>query len=110
MVHGPQIGRCVVCGEMTDPFSNAACLQCGGAYHLALRQDVPGKDCGQVWINDEFQTLEYACDTCLGRTPTARAEASGADGAEPRGYTRRQGVRAADLLRQKRAGRERRTR
>jgi hypothetical protein len=108
VVHGPQVGRCVVCGEMTDPFSNATCLQCGGVYHLALRQDVPAKDCGQVWINDEFQTLEYACDACLGRAEPARDETAGER--EPRGYARRQGVRAADVLRQKRGERPRRPR
>ena len=108
MVHGPQVGRCVVCGEMTDPFSNATCLQCGGTYHLALRQDVPGKDCGQVWINDEHQTLDYACDVCLGRAETPASAAPEEN--EPRAYARRDGVRAADLLRRKRAERGRRGR
>lgn len=108
MVHGPQIGRCVVCGDMTDPYSNATCLQCGGIYHLALRQDVPAKDCGQVWINEEYQSLEYACDICLGRARPAAPDTPAA--AEPRAYARRDGVRASDLLRRKRAGRDRRGR
>ena len=108
MVHGPQAGRCVVCGEMTDPFSNAVCLQCGGAYHLALRQDIPAKDCGQVWINDEHQTLEYACNVCLG--VTAAGDSAGDEADAGRSYTRAQGVRASDILRRKRAGRARRPR
>jgi hypothetical protein len=73
---------------------------CNSSFHLALRQDVPAKDCGQVWIDDESQTLEFACDSCLGRTaPPAAAPA--ATESRPR-YARRQGGRAADVLQSKR--------
>ena len=99
-MHGPQVGVCRVCGEMTDVNSNATCLQCGASYHLALRQDLPGKDCGQVWINEEHQALEFACDICLGRAePPPDPEAGRAS--RPR-YARTQGTRAADLLRRRR--------
>lgn len=26
---------------------------------------MPGKDCGEVWINEEHLGLEFACNTCL---------------------------------------------
>jgi hypothetical protein len=99
MVHGPQVGVCRVCGDLTTVTSNASCMQCGGVYHLALRQDVPEKDCGQVWINEESQTLEFACDICLGQADFGPAAPPSAD--RPR-YARAQGTRAADVVRAKR--------
>ncbi len=27
--------------------------------------DMPGKDCGEVWVNEEHQALEFACNRCL---------------------------------------------
>ena len=102
-MHGPQVGVCRVCGEMTDVHSNAACMQCGATYHLALRQDVPARDCGQVWINDQYQTLEFACNVCLGYA----APAADPPAAAPRRYARRQGARAADVLRERRQRRRR---
>ena len=97
MVHGPQVGVCRVCGGMTTVTSNASCMQCGGTFHLALRQDLPDKDCGQVWINEESQTLEFACAVCLGQVEPVAEQASA-----PSRYARAQGVRAADVLRAKR--------
>lgn len=43
----------------------AYCNSCGQAYHLNQRNDIPGGDCGQVWINEEHLSLEFACDSCL---------------------------------------------
>lgn len=104
MVHGPQTGRCHVCGELTDTYSNAACLRCGSVFHLALRQDMPGKDCGQVWINDESQTLEFACNRCLGLAAPASDGATDETAAR---YSRSTHSRASDLLRARRKGRGR---
>jgi hypothetical protein len=90
---------------LTDTFSNATCMQCGFSFHLALRNDVPAKDCGQVWIDDESQTLDFACDVCLGKVdPTPAVEESG----NRTGYVRSEGMRASDVLRRKRAVRRRR--
>lgn len=101
MVYGPQTGVCRVCGELTDALSNAACMRCGGTYHLALRQDVPAKDCGQVWINEEHQTLEFACNICLGHAePAGSRAASRTD--EGKRYARREGASAADIVRRRR--------
>lgn len=35
------------------------------AFHLQQRQDVPGKDCGDVWIDEESLGLDFACFTCI---------------------------------------------
>lgn len=43
----------------------AYCNACGQAYHLNQRSDLPGADCGEVWINEEHLALEFACNTCL---------------------------------------------
>src|SRR5512140_2936373 len=56
---------CSVCGQVIADHMLAICGECGLPYHLNQRNDLPGADCGQVWINDEFMTLEFACDTCL---------------------------------------------
>ncbi|MCA9821216.1 MAG: helix-turn-helix domain-containing protein [Dehalococcoidia bacterium] len=56
---------CSVCGEGFQPHTLALCSQCGKAYHLNQRQDLEGKDCGDVWISDEHMALEFACNSCL---------------------------------------------
>jgi hypothetical protein len=71
--------RCVVCGERLDEVNSAVCDACGGRYHLIVRRDRPGKDCGDVWLNEAYLVLEYACSNCLGggSAPAGSAEASG---------------------------------
>jgi predicted amidophosphoribosyltransferase len=56
---------CSVCSEDVTEESEAWCNSCGKPYHLSQRVDVPGKDCGKVWINEDHLALEFACDTCL---------------------------------------------
>jgi len=56
---------CCVCSEEVTTVMEAWCGACGLSYHLSQRIDVPGKDCGQVWINEEHLSLEFACDRCL---------------------------------------------
>ena len=56
---------CSVCGEATSEASSALCNFCGERFHLNQRNDQPGKDCGGVWINDQFLALEFACQRCL---------------------------------------------
>ncbi|MER3420451.1 MAG: hypothetical protein C4290_07965 [Chloroflexota bacterium] len=93
---------CRVCGEPTTEFSHAVCSRCDLPFHLALRQDVPAKDCGQVWINPLHLGLEFGCNVCLGIEAAAAAPNSGSAEAAPRRrYTRHQGVRAQELLRRR---------
>jgi hypothetical protein len=47
------------------PHMVATCDSCGLNYHLNQRADLPGDDCGQVWINEEHLGLEFACNNCL---------------------------------------------
>jgi hypothetical protein len=56
---------CKVCNEPTETHTEAVCNACGGTYHLNQRADMPGKDCGEVWINEEHMGLEFACNVCL---------------------------------------------
>jgi hypothetical protein len=56
---------CVVCGEAADPGLSAECNWCDGRYHLNQRNDIEAKDCGQVWIDEQFLALQFACNTCL---------------------------------------------
>ena len=58
---------CRVCSEAVEESTSAVCNGCGERFHLNLRNDREGKDCGQVWINEEFLALEFACFVCRGR-------------------------------------------
>ena len=59
---------CHVCSEAVDTTNSATCNTCGNPFHLRLRNDAEGKDCGEVWINEQFLALEFACLICLGRS------------------------------------------
>lgn len=65
---------CHVCTEAIDASNSATCNTCGSAFHLRLRNDAEGKDCGEVWINEQYLALEFACFTCLGRGPADAVE------------------------------------
>lgn len=89
--------RCAVCSTAMDT-NRATCNECGREFHLALRTDVPARDCGDAWIDDDVQALVFGCDLCLGKAvpPAPR-----------RRYARREGSSAGDLARKRaqRAGR-----
>lgn len=100
---------CRVCGEPTSQYSHASCDGCGETFHLALRQDIPAKDCGQVWINDEFMALEFSCNVCLdvvapdtAAPPLPPVESVPGAPTVKRRYARRDGINASALLRDKR--------
>jgi len=63
---------CHVCGEESDENALAFCSHCDERFHLNPRNDVPGKDCGAVWINEQYLGLEYACQRCLDDGAEAR--------------------------------------
>jgi hypothetical protein len=65
---------CSVCGETTDEKSSSVCNTCGERFHLNQRNDLPGKDCGTVWIDDRYLALEFACQRCLDGASGAPAE------------------------------------
>jgi hypothetical protein len=57
--------NCYVCALVVEGHMEAYCNTCGNLYHLNSRADLPGDDCGQVWINEEHLSLQFACNTCL---------------------------------------------
>lgn len=56
---------CAVCGEPGDQKTVSICNSCGEPFHLNQRNDTPGKDCGMVWINEQYLSLEFACQRCV---------------------------------------------
>ena len=68
---------CAVCDEAADESASALCGECDRRFHLNLRNDREGKDCGEVWIDEQFLSLRFACYTCL------RGEAAAGGQAEP---------------------------
>ncbi len=56
---------CRVCNEPAAAAMTAECNWCDARYHLNQRNDVAGKDCGQVWVDEQYLALQFACNTCL---------------------------------------------
>lgn len=63
---------CSVCGGPGDSATTAICGQCDRPFHLNQRNDVDGKDCGVVWIDDQYLSLRFACFNCLPQPGGAR--------------------------------------
>lgn len=61
---------CTVCGEATKESASAMCGNCDQPFHLNQRNDIDGKDCGDVWIDEQYLSLRFACFNCLrGQAP-----------------------------------------
>jgi hypothetical protein len=71
------VDTCAVCGEPVDEENSAVCQGCDRRYHLVLRQGQPGKDCGEVWVDELSMSLRFACSNCLPK-PVAGSPAAGA--------------------------------
>jgi len=65
---------CSVCREPLDDTNSATCNTCGNPFHLRLRNDADGPDCGDVWVNEQFLSLEFACFNCLRREKATKGE------------------------------------
>jgi hypothetical protein len=85
---------CVVCGEDAPSTASAECNWCDGRFHLNQRNDGEAKDCGRVWIDEQYLALQFACDNCL-RGAEQPAAAGGAERAAERGPARRRYRRRA---------------
>jgi hypothetical protein len=59
---------CIVCDEQAEAQMTAECNWCNGRYHLNQRNDIEAKDCGQVWVDEQYLALQFACNTCLAGT------------------------------------------
>ncbi len=68
---------CAVCGEAAEEPNSALCGVCDRRFHLNQRNDVQGKDCGTVWIDEQYLSLRFACFKCF------RGEAASGSQAEP---------------------------
>jgi hypothetical protein len=84
---------CIVCDETVVAAMSAECNWCSNRYHLNQRNDVVAKDCGEVWIDEQYMALQFACANCLrggdgaSAAPPARRTRAGAS--RPRRYRRR---------------------
>ena len=56
---------CVVCGQDAPVGTASDCHACGELFHLNERNDTEGKDCGAVWIDEQYLALRFACQNCL---------------------------------------------
>lgn len=59
------VAECSVCGRAVAAYMLAHCDACAKPYHLNQRNDLPGDDCGEVWISEEHLGLQFACNACL---------------------------------------------
>lgn len=86
---------CHVCGEEAAAAATSECNWCDQRFHLNQRNDVEGKDCGEVWIDEQYLALQFACNTCLsgGKATSPNNPAvdgsAGASQERRRRYTRR---------------------
>ncbi len=81
---------CAVCGQPIEEPTSALCGECDRPFHLNHRNDVDGKDCGEVWVDDQYLSLRFACFTCLRPNadvgsghPPGHGEAAPGSDAEP---------------------------
>ncbi len=105
-LHSAEGGPCAVCAEPVQAGASALCNQCAEPYHLVLTNDADGKNCGEVWLNEEFMTLEFGCARCLAQQRGLEPPpAPGAAPAVPRpaqGRVKHTDARARDIVRRKR--------
>jgi len=55
---------CEICGDANDPSPIVKCIQCRSPFHLRLRDDLPGRDCGDA-IMGESMGIEMICNNCI---------------------------------------------
>jgi hypothetical protein len=67
---------CVVCGDPAEPPLSAECNWCDARFHLNQRNDGGARDCGEVWIDEQFLALQFACHTCLANDGASPPETS----------------------------------
>ncbi len=56
---------CSVCEEELSGPNMATCLACQRDFHLQMRVDFAGKDCGEVWLHDARMHLMFGCSQCI---------------------------------------------
>ncbi len=58
---------CDICEvTVSNPGLLSDCSNCGVLFHLNPRNDIPGIDCGDVWVGDcDEPVLQFYCNRCL---------------------------------------------
>jgi hypothetical protein len=56
---------CLVCNEPLGEPNLAECSNCFRTFHLRVRMDVEGKDCGDAWLHPERLHLVFGCRACI---------------------------------------------
>ncbi|RLT44455.1 MAG: hypothetical protein DWI58_00060 [Chloroflexi bacterium] len=70
----PTAYLCWVCNiEETQRILLEICSGCGNLYHLNPYNSVPGRDCGDAWIDDDEMVLQVFCKTCMDEARSADA-------------------------------------
>src|SRR4051812_26424972 len=92
-------GVCHVCAEPTSRHCQAICNGCNALFHLALREDIPCKDSGQVGLNEEYRARESVGNACLG---APQAPAPDVPAPKNRRSARREGMGANAVARSRR--------
>jgi hypothetical protein len=87
---GEDTSICVVCGDAVSDAMSAECNWCERRFHLNQRNDVEAKDCGQVWIDEQYMALQFACENCLrGESRRSESRTTRTPSTRPRRYRRR---------------------
>ena len=62
---------CEICEvTVSNPGLLSDCSNCGVLFHLNPRNDIPGIDCGDVWVGDcDEPVLQFFCNRCLDLIP-----------------------------------------
>jgi hypothetical protein len=64
----PATYTCAICGQVAPAPMTAECNWCDRRFHLNQRNDIEGKDCGEVWVDEQYLALQFACQDCLAGT------------------------------------------
>jgi hypothetical protein len=85
-----RVFACGVCGGAVEAAMSAECNWCDQRFHLNQRNDVEGRDCGRVWIDEQYLALQFACNGCLSSVEgTTAAPVRRLPKQRPRRYKRR---------------------
>ncbi len=96
---------CTVCAQPVESGASAICSDCAGPFHLVMTRDEAGKNCGEVWLSEEFLALQFGCARCLaaarGEPPPSAPPSAPAREASA-GRVRHEGRSARQIVRRRR--------
>jgi hypothetical protein len=56
---------CPICEEDLAAPNVVSCHACMRDFHLQVRMDVAGKDCGDAWLHEEMLHVVFGCRECI---------------------------------------------